>query len=279
MPNERPPFIPTSSSKSLDSNPGPISHIRHTSSPLASNAALHAGDGSDSDSEDAVSPRQQVVYSVSQNHEPFELAAAPARINRSANVDQIQNVSWINDASLERRGRDDSAMLLRQDVYKPDGCAGFSDEKEVIARHDMEEKEALMVHPPGLSKGESSPPLTGKDSAYSSISGGSVISPRHPRSQSAQSSYPRPQFGLFPSSQPSTPKHSISARYGGVSSPGIRSPMIAPDHAPHFIPQRSHTSLDTHSSSRRLLRKSSLSSLKRLFSRDKKGSGVDTIAE
>ncbi|CAI6339058.1 unnamed protein product [Periconia digitata] len=277
VPNERPPFIPTPSSKSLDSSPGPISHIRHTSSPLASNSALH---GPDSDSEDAVSPRQQIVYPVSQSHEPFELAAAPARINRSANVDQTQNVSWINAASPEKRGRDDSAIMLRQDVYKPDGCIGFSDEKEVIARHDLEEKEALTIRPIDQSKGESSPPLTGKDSAYSSISGGSVISPGHPRSQSAQSSYPRAQFGLFPSSQPSTPKHSISGRYGGVPSPGIHSPMIAPDHAPQFIPQRSYTSLDTHSSSsRRLLRKSSLSSLKRLFSRDKKGSGVDTIAE
>jgi len=130
-------------------------------------------------------------------------------------------------------------------------------------------------------KGEHSPPLTGKDSAYSSMSGGSFASPTgvQPRSASSQSSYPRAQFGLFPSSGPSTPKHSISGRHGAMS-PALTSPRPIEERA--YTPvQRSQTSLDNHptSASRgRLLKKSSLSSLKRLFSKKKHGS-VDTIAE
>lgn len=129
-------------------------------------------------------------------------------------------------------------------------------------------------------KGEHSPPLTGKDSAYSSVSGGSFASPTtaHPRSASAQSSYPRAQFGLFPSSIPSTPKHSITGRHGAMSpSLSIPRPQEQPAYHP---PQRSHSSAEMYpSSSRRLLKKSSLSSLKRLFSSKKKHGGVDTIVE
>lgn len=134
-----------------------------------------------------------------------------------------------------------------------------------------------------LTKGRKgdSPPLTGKDSAYSSVSGGSFASPAGalPRSASAQSAYPRAQFGLFPSSTPSTPKHSMSGRHGALS-PALTSPTQRPvePHTPPAAP-RSQSSFDNYSSSsRRLLKKSSLSSLKRLFSK-KKQSGVDTIAE
>ncbi|PVH96786.1 hypothetical protein DM02DRAFT_644552 [Periconia macrospinosa] len=277
VPNEKPPFI-TTSAASVGSGSVSLSHSRQASSPLASHARL----ASETESEDAVSPRQQTAHAGPRNMNPFELAAAPAaRADNHSNGDE-HTVSWINDASPEKRARDDSAIMLQQDVYKPDGPLHFSDEKEVSLRHDMEEKEVVMHHPLELVKGESSPPLTGKDSAYSSISGGSMASPRtghHPRSQSAQASYPRAQFGLFPSSQPSTPKHSISSRHGGLSSPSISSPVMAPDQQPYFVPQRSQTSMDNHSSSRRLLRKSSLSSIKRLFSKNKKGSGVDTIVE
>lgn len=134
-----------------------------------------------------------------------------------------------------------------------------------------------------LAKGRKgdSPPLTGKDSAYSSVSGNSFASPAAalPRSASAQSAHPRAQFGLFPSSNPSTPKHSMSGRHGALSPPLTSPSQRPPDqHAPQAVP-RSQSSFDNYSSSsRRLLRKSSLSSLKRLFSKKKHGS-VDTIAE
>lgn len=128
--------------------------------------------------------------------------------------------------------------------------------------------------------GENSPPLTGKDSAYSSVSGASFASPIvvQPRSASSQSSYPRAQFGLFPSSAPSTPMHSMSGRYGAMS-PALTSPKPPDQSAPQPVHQRSQSSLDSHTpTSRRLLRKSSLSSLKKLFSK-KKHASVETITE
>jgi hypothetical protein len=133
-------------------------------------------------------------------------------------------------------------------------------------------------------KGET-PPLTGKDSAYSSVSGGSFASPTNvlPRSASAQGSYPRAQFGLFPSSSPSTPKRSVSGRHGALSPVDLMSPKLSPkakspENAPPQPAPRSQSAFDNYSSSsRRLLKKSSLSSLKRLFS--KKKHPVDSIAE
>jgi hypothetical protein len=121
--------------------------------------------------------------------------------------------------------------------------------------------------------------LTGKDSAYSSVSGGSFASPAaaHPRSASAQSAYPRAQFGLFPSSHPGTPKHSVSSRHGALSPARLSS--RPPEQQMAQPAQRSQSSFDNYSSSsRRLLKKSSLSSLKRIFSKKKHGI-VDTIAE
>lgn len=187
-----------------------------------------------------------------------------------------------------RPDQSDDTILLRQDVYKPpqevykppqEECTPpqeaneppqanpFSDEKEVVI---PDEKEVL-VH---------SPPLTGKDSAYSSVAGTSYASPTstHPRSASAQSSqHPRAQFGLFPSSSPSTPKHSISGRHGALS-PALTARMT-PEPSTQ-LPPRAQTSLDNHepSSRGRLLKKSSLSSLRRLFSK-KKHNGVETIVE
>jgi hypothetical protein len=124
---------------------------------------------------------------------------------------------------------------------------------------------------------EGSPLLTGNDSAYSS--GGSFPSPTvlHPRSASSQSSYGRAQFGLFPSSVPGTPKPSLNGRHGALS-------PLSFAHSPHSSDQpnrpipRSQSALDTHaSSSRRLLKKSSFSSLKKLFG--KKKQNIDAIPE
>ncbi|PSN62375.1 hypothetical protein BS50DRAFT_501444 [Corynespora cassiicola Philippines] len=164
--------------------------------------------------------------------------------------------------------RDDSDSTLRADRHHP--------EHETL--HDSAANDAVASKRATMrdGKGDHSPPLTGKDSAYSSISGGSFASPTaaHPRSASSQSSYPRPQFGLFPSSNPSTPKQSMSGRHGAMSpAPSL----LHPDQRAQ-LPPRASTSLDNHGpSGRRLLKKTSLSSLKRLFSKRKHP--VDTIAE
>lgn len=167
------------------------------------------------------------------------------------------------------RHSEDVQIVLHQDMYEASPQpTSFSDEKEVVASDEKE----VHVH---------SPPLTGKDSAYSSVSGTSFASPTlmHPRSASAQSSsHPRAQFGLFPSSGASTPKHSISGRYGAISP--VMTPRRAPEPPSPLVPPRASTSLDNHlpASRNRLLKKSSLSSLKRLFSKKKHGS-VETIVE
>jgi hypothetical protein len=116
-----------------------------------------------------------------------------------------------------------------------------------------------------MENGEHSPLLTGKDSAYSSVSGTSVASPINIPSRS-----PQAQFGLFPSSARSTPKGSISGRYGAVS------PAMSPvaSSAPLTVPpSRPETAVSTFSdaSSKRLSKRSSFTSLKRLFTKKRSG--------
>jgi hypothetical protein len=207
---------------------------------------------------------------------PPEIIVEPAELHAESSSRPSQR------PELER---DDSEITLKQDVYRPEqpaqkrernkAVAQYSDEKEIAF---SDEKEVVVQQPEDIRAKElHSPPLTGKDSAYSSISGASFASPTsaHPRSASSQSSYPRAQFGLFPSSSPGTPKHSMSGRFGAMS-PALSSPIV-PDLT--YAPQRAQTSLDNHNAPpRRLLKKSSLSSLKRLFSKKKHGT-VDTIAE
>ncbi|KAL1800753.1 hypothetical protein ACET3X_001095 [Alternaria dauci] len=127
--------------------------------------------------------------------------------------------------------------------------------------------------------GEYSPPLTGKDSAYSSVSGASAMLPgfASPRSVSSTSSRQTAQFGLFPSRNLSTPKGSISSRLG-ASSPAFDRPAQHPK--PADMPSRPPTSLSTFSdaSTKRLSKRSSFSSLKRLFSKKKSGD-IGPIAE
>lgn len=173
-----------------------------------------------------------------------------------------------SSGGLDRRS-EDVQIILHEDMYEDaPGTASFSDEKEVVV---SDEKEVLVQ----------SPPMTGKDSAYSSVSGTTYASPTstYPRSASAQSSsHPRAQFGLFPSSGPSTPKQSVSGRFGAIS-PALTA-QRTPESASPLVPPRASMSLDNHPPSSRhsLLKKSSLSSLKRLFSK-KKHNSVDTIVE
>ncbi|OCL14851.1 hypothetical protein AOQ84DRAFT_370906 [Glonium stellatum] len=122
--------------------------------------------------------------------------------------------------------------------------------------------------------GEGSPPLTAQDSAYSSVSAGSFASPAV--SQPPLLS-PRVTLGLFPSSMPQTPKFSPSGRNGSAIDLPTYTSSSLPD-------QRSRSQLGSRgSASNRLLKKPSLSSLKKFFTRKKTSQpglrGVDGIKE
>jgi hypothetical protein len=128
-------------------------------------------------------------------------------------------------------------------------------------------------------KGDYSPLRTGKDSAYSSVYGASAMSPTvaTPRSTSSTSSRQTAQFGLFPSSNLSTPKGSISSRLGTISPAFGQSQQFG---KASEMPSRPQTAMSTLSdaSSKRLSKRSSFSSLKRLFTKKKSGD-IGTIAE
>ena len=215
--------------------------------------------------------RRQEEHILSRQEEPV---LPPVRESVHSDVDVLphdtEEPSGHRRHSSEGLDRhsEDVQIVLHRDLYeeRPEG-ESFSDEKEVVVSDEKE----VHVH---------SPPLTGKDSAYSSVSGASFASPTsmHPRSASAQSSvHPRAQFGLFPSSGTSTPKQSMPGRHGALSPAMTPRQMSEPS---VILPPRASTSLDNHlaPSRNRLLRKSSLSSLKKLFSK-KKHSSVETIIE
>jgi hypothetical protein len=123
-----------------------------------------------------------------------------------------------------------------------------------------------------MENGEHSPLLTGKDAAYSSVSGASVASPINVPARS-----PQAQFGLFPSSARTTPKGSVSGRHGAMS------PAFGPLHGStqsSAAPSRPETAISTFSdaSSKRLSKRSSFTSLKRLFTR-KRSEDINSIPE
>jgi hypothetical protein len=123
-----------------------------------------------------------------------------------------------------------------------------------------------------VENGDHSPPLTGKDSAYSSVSGASAASPTGVFARS-----PQAQFGLFPSSTRSTPKGSISGRYGTMSPPLSQDPRSAQSSAPPSRPETAVSSIPDVSS-KRLSKRSSFTSLKRLFTKKKSGD-INSIPE
>ncbi|KAF2272416.1 uncharacterized protein EI97DRAFT_385831 [Westerdykella ornata] len=189
-----------------------------------------------------------------------------------------RSLSDLDEHTLLERGRHKQRGRKDWDTSLVEGLQQHS---SVAVNEDRGREQPMPKRPiTNPSKEDLSPPLTGKDSAYSSLSGGSVASPTAaalPRSTSAQASHPRAQFGLFPSSSPGTPKHSVSGRHGALS-PALLSPRTTEPLVKEPV-QRSQSSFENYSSSsRRILRKSSLSSIKRLFSK-KKHSGADTIAE
>ncbi|KAH8724650.1 hypothetical protein GQ44DRAFT_617897 [Phaeosphaeriaceae sp. PMI808] len=116
-----------------------------------------------------------------------------------------------------------------------------------------------------LEQGEQSPPLTGKDSAYSSLSGVSVASP-----STATTRSPTAQFGLFPNSARSTPKGSISGRYGAMSPAFSPPPGSAQSSAPPSRPDTANSGF-SQASGKRLSKRSSFTSLKRLFTKKRSG--------
>jgi hypothetical protein len=127
--------------------------------------------------------------------------------------------------------------------------------------------------PPSSKKEDYSPPLTAKDSAYSSVSGASVASPTMPppRTASSVSSQPPAQFALFPSSS----KGSISGRSGTATplSSNLRAVKSAEP------PNRPDTSISNYDDMpiKRLSKRGSLSSIRRFFTRRR--GDIHTIAE
>lgn len=120
-------------------------------------------------------------------------------------------------------------------------------------------------------KEEDSPPMTAKDSAYSSLSGASIMSPVSAPPRSAASNV---QFGLFPSSSQHSPKPSTSGRLGAMSPAGsnLRSVKSAEP------PDRPPTSASNYSgTSKKLPKRGSLQSLRRFFT--KKKNDIHSIAE
>ncbi|KAF2008218.1 hypothetical protein P154DRAFT_516921 [Amniculicola lignicola CBS 123094] len=277
VPNERPPFITFAGDRPTTPNE-PLLQRRLSNSAAASKAA-QIRPVAKSDSDDSLQERADNAE-LSKTNSASTIDVNPPRRNHLMQPEHDRSAS--RSASRHREqdqlhSRDASADTTPRPDRRPSDPHHNSDVNDTPA------SKRIVVRG---GKGDHSPPLTGKDSAYSSVSGGSFASPivQHPRSASAQSSHPRAQFGLFPSSAPSTPHQSLSGRYGAMSpalSPALSPPMSSEQSSFRSV-QRSQTSLDNYnsssSSSRRLLRRTSLSSLRRLFSK-KKQSTVDTIAE
>lgn len=116
-----------------------------------------------------------------------------------------------------------------------------------------------------------SPPLTGNDSAYSSLSGASY-SPMltSPRSASSLSSRQNGNLGLFPSSNLHTPTQSTTPNRLGALSP-TSGPMlrtVKSDVTPNSTrPSTSMSAGSNMPSNRKLSKRNSLMSLKRLFTK------------
>ncbi|KAF2869072.1 hypothetical protein BDV95DRAFT_499064 [Massariosphaeria phaeospora] len=252
VPSERPPFM-TSSSIGGETTPNPGTPLRRPSSTSEADQATTIPNSDDGPIDLTTSASQEMTSSVAPAPQEDDSAQAPPNQD-AAGHDHRKGLA-----------SDDSDRTVRGDSHRPDHPAN----------RDTIGPKRLFLR---VGKGDHSPPLTGKDSAYSSVSGGSFASPTilHPRSASSLSSHPRAQFGLFPSSMPSTPKP-MAGRHGAMS-PALTLPTPS-EQAPQSRP-RAQTSLDYNHNppSRSLLKKSSLSSLKRLFSKKRQGS-VDTIAE
>ncbi|KAF2501418.1 hypothetical protein BU16DRAFT_555904 [Lophium mytilinum] len=144
-------------------------------------------------------------------------------------------------------------------------------EKKGTAEFSPSDASTVKVRP--AMNGDTSPPLTAQDSAYSSVSG-SFASPATLPSLASPTpiSQRRVTLGLFPSSAPPTPKF---ASGGHSNASGLTLPLYT---RPLLQEERSQSQLSSRST-RRMLKKPSLSSLKNFFTRKKTSNTVGVIKE
>ncbi|KAG9191764.1 hypothetical protein G6011_10498 [Alternaria panax] len=265
-PPERPPFMSVSSSgRETPASFGTPQRHSTIRARLQQQQQLEITNASDSTTE---TPKRSEDSSFAS-----PVSNADLHVRRQANQTEYYRDAWHNE---EQRGgatpqpeSSRTSQLLRHQLK-------VSSPSNPSAEESSPATERLSAKP---QNGDHSPPLTGKDSAYSSVSGASAMSPgfASPRSVSSMSSRQTAQFGLFPSRNLSTPKGSISSRLGAGSPAFDRSEQHS---KPADMPSRPPTSLSTFSdaSTKRLSKRSSFSSLKRLFTKKKSGD-IGPIAE
>lgn len=143
-----------------------------------------------------------------------------------------------------------------------------------------EKRSSLMRKSGNPEKRERSPPWTGQDSAYSSVSGTSPLSPAVAPSRSASSMSSRTaQFGLFPTQNTmSTPRGSLSGRHGAQSPAFSQAARFSKPPDTLNRPPSAMSDFSENSSKKRMSKRNSLTSLKRFFSKKKSGD-IATITE
>jgi len=214
-----------------------------------------------------VSPKRSGASTSSGSSDP-EADVRPRNVKAQP---QYYQQTWHNE---EQRGR----ATPQADSGRTSRMFGH---RRNFSNNSTEETSAPVAErqPTRVEHGQLSPPLTGKDSAYSSVYGASPTAVPS-RSASAMSSHPQAQFGLFPSSARTTPKGSMSGRYGAMSpvlSPPLRS---AKSSAPPSRPDTAVSNFsDASASSKRLSKRSSFTSLRRLFTKKRTADNIDSIAE
>ncbi|KAF2851145.1 hypothetical protein T440DRAFT_69730 [Plenodomus tracheiphilus IPT5] len=262
-PSERPPFM-LSSNAATENPSGAGTSQRHLTKPQPH----HQPDAVNSDSTTETPKRSEDSVSTSAT----SILDIDVRHQDNHKQSEYYQEDWHND---DQRGRTSPQV-------GSSGTNRLSGHPRDLApvSNTAEEKWSASRRISGKpDKGELSPPWTGKDSAYSSVSGASGLSPTlaTPRSGSSLSSRTA-QFGLFPSRNLSTPKGSISGRHG-AQSPAFS--QTSQSSKPADMPSRPPTSMSTFSdasSSKRLSKRSSFSSLKRFFTKKKSGE-IATITE
>ncbi|KAH7085683.1 hypothetical protein BKA63DRAFT_23962 [Paraphoma chrysanthemicola] len=255
VPTERPPFLVKSNSGTATPTDGDLSQRHRTS------RAIHRDQSLTTQDPHNIGTTQRSQDSSSSGSPDPDVDVQRRTIKPQP---EYYHEAWHND---DQRGR------AAPQVESSRTSRMFGHRRILPNKSD---EEASSSAPKRLStkpeKGELSPPLTGKDSAYSSVSGASVASPTGlpSRSASSMSSHPTAQFGLFPSSARTTPKGSISGRFGSMS-PGLSPPpQSAKSSAPSSRPETAISSF-SDTPNKRLSKRSSFTSLKRLFTKKRSG--------
>lgn len=267
VPVDRPPFIVTSNSNSGTATPsdaeGP--QRRHTSKPTRLEQTYTASPIS------AGTPKRSQESGQSAKIPETDVDVRPEVVKPQT---EYYHEAWHNE---EQRGRStvqaESSRSSRLFGHRRQPSDKSADETSAPTSNRLSTK---------LEKGEQSPPLTGKDSAYSSVSGASMTSPAGPQHRSTPSMSPQAQFGLFPSSARSTPRGgSISGRFAPMSPMSTASSQATPSlKSSNLSSSRPDTAISTFSdaSSKRLSKRSSFTSLKRLFTK-KRPEEINSIPE